>query len=175
MGVTSSWASCGVRASKGTRGSDDDALPEISSGSRSLYPVREGCLLTRKNEATRGVRAIVSGDRIDHVETRLGGGSVKADQVPRGKLWRVIKSDFICFGQAGEDIVLYCLIGDDVHRYRINYCDDLIPSRARQLNRDIAEIPRARDRNIVNVASSMATARMIKSGPCSGTRAHQHV
>ena len=40
-GVTSSWASCGVRAFKGTRGNDDDALPEISSGSRSLYSVRE--------------------------------------------------------------------------------------------------------------------------------------
>ena len=39
-GVTSSWASCGVRASKGTRGSDDDAVPEISLGPRSLYPVR---------------------------------------------------------------------------------------------------------------------------------------
>ena len=39
-GVTSSWASCGVRASKGTRGSDDDAVPEMSSGSRSLYPVK---------------------------------------------------------------------------------------------------------------------------------------
>ena len=38
-GVASSWASCGVKASKGTRGSDDDAVPEISSGSRSLYPV----------------------------------------------------------------------------------------------------------------------------------------
>ena len=37
--VESTWASCGVRASKGTRGSDDDAVPEISSGSRSLYPV----------------------------------------------------------------------------------------------------------------------------------------
>ena len=39
-GVTSSWASCRVRASEGTRGSDDDAGPEISSGSRSLYPIR---------------------------------------------------------------------------------------------------------------------------------------
>ena len=39
-GVTSFWASCGVRAFKGTRGSDDDAVPEISSGSRSLYSVR---------------------------------------------------------------------------------------------------------------------------------------
>ena len=39
-GVTSSWASCGVRAFKGTRGSDDDAVPKISSGSRSLYSVR---------------------------------------------------------------------------------------------------------------------------------------
>ena len=38
-GVASSWASCGVRASKRTRGSDDDAVPEIFSGSRSLYPV----------------------------------------------------------------------------------------------------------------------------------------
>ena len=39
-GVMSSWASCGVRAFKGTRGSDDDAVPKISSGSRSLYSVR---------------------------------------------------------------------------------------------------------------------------------------
>ena len=29
-------------------------------------------------------------DRIDHVEVREGGGSVMSDQVPRGKLWRVI-------------------------------------------------------------------------------------
>ena len=29
-GVTSSWASCGVRAFKGTRGSDDHAVPGIS-------------------------------------------------------------------------------------------------------------------------------------------------
>ena len=130
---------------------------------------------TRKSEATRGVRAVVSGDRIDHVEAREGGRSVKADQVPRGKLWRVIKSAFICFGQAGEDITLYCLIGDDVHPYRINYCDDPISSRARQLNRDIAEVPRANDRNVVNVTSSMMTAPLIKSGPCSGKRTHQHV
>ena len=38
--VTSFWASCGVRASKGTRASDDDAVSEVSSGSRSFYPVR---------------------------------------------------------------------------------------------------------------------------------------
>ena len=37
--MMSSWASCGVGASKGTRGGDADAVPEISSGSRSLYPV----------------------------------------------------------------------------------------------------------------------------------------
>ena len=130
---------------------------------------------TRKNEATRGIRAVVSGDRIDHVEAREGGGSVKSDQVPRGKLWRVIKSAFVCFGQAGDDIVLFCLIGDDVHPYRINYCDGPISSRARQLNRDIAEVPRASDRNVVNVSSSMMTAPLIKSGPCSGKRAHQRV
>ena len=39
-GVTSIWASCGVRASTGTGGSDGDAVPEICSGSTSLYPVR---------------------------------------------------------------------------------------------------------------------------------------
>ena len=39
-GVTSSWALCGVRAFKATRGSDDNAVPEISSGSRSLYSAR---------------------------------------------------------------------------------------------------------------------------------------
>ena len=121
-----------------------------------------GLFVNPKNEATRGVCAVVSGDCIGHVEAREGGGSVKSDQVPRGKLWRVIKSAFICFGQAGDDIALFCLIGDDVHPYRINYCDGSISSRARQLNRDIAEVPRASDRNVVNVASSMVTALLIK-------------
>ena len=63
-----------------------------------------------------------------------------------------------------------CLIGDDVHPYRINYCDDPISSRARQLNRDIAEVPRASDRNVVNVASSMMTALLSESRSCSGKR-----
>ena len=115
-----------------------------------------------------------SGDRIDHVEVFEGGGSVKSD-LPRGKLWRVIKSAFICFCQAGNDIALFRLIGDDVHPYRINYCDGPISSRAWQLNRDIAEVPRLSDRNVVNVASSKMTAPLIKLGPCSGKRAYQHV
>ena len=38
-GVKSSWASSGIRASKGARGSDDGAVPEISSGPKSLYPI----------------------------------------------------------------------------------------------------------------------------------------
>ena len=79
-------------------------------------------------------------DRIDHVGVLEGGGSVKSDQVPRGKLWRVIKSAFTCFCQAGDDIALVRLIGEDVHPYGINYCDGPISSRARQLNRDIAEV-----------------------------------
>ena len=173
-GVTSSWASCEVKASKGTRGSDNNAVPEISSGSRFLYPVRGVVCQPEKNEATPGVRAVVSGNRIDHEEAGEGGGSVKADQIPWDKLWRAIKSAFICFGQAREDIALYCLIGDDVDPYRINYCDDPISSRARQFNGDIAEVPRASDRN-ENVASSMMTAPLIKSGPCAGKRGHQHI
>ena len=48
-------------------------------------------------------------------------------------------------------------------------------SRARQLNRDIAEVPRVSDRNAVNVASFKMTAPLINSGPCSGKRAYQHV
>ena len=127
------------------------------------------------NPKKRSISRVVSGDRIDHVEARKGGGCVKSDQVPRSKLWRVIKSAFICFCQAGDDIALFCLIGDNVRPYRINYCNDPISSRARQLNRDIAEVLRASDRNVVNVASSMMTAPLIKSGPCSGKRAHQHV
>ena len=39
-GETSSRASCEVRASKGTRKSGDGAVPKMSSGSRSRYPVR---------------------------------------------------------------------------------------------------------------------------------------
>ena len=78
------------------------------------------------------VRAVVSGDRIDHVESREGGGFVKADQAPRGKLLRAIKSASSCFGPARDDIAFYCLIGDDVYPYRINDCDDAVSSRARQ-------------------------------------------
>ena len=115
------------------------------------------------------------GHRIDHVEVLEGGGSVKSDQVPRSKLWRVIESTFICFCQAGDDIALFRLIGDDVHPYRINYCDGPISSRARQLNRDIAEVPRVSDRNVVNVASPKMRAPLIKSGPCSGKRVNQRV
>ena len=74
------------------------------------------------------------------------------------------------FGQEGEDIALHCLIGDDVHPYRINDCDDPVSSRAWQLNRDIAGDPRASDRNVVNVATSMVMAPLIKSGPYSGKR-----
>ena len=129
-----------------------------------------GCLSTRRNKATRGVRAVVSGDRIDHVEDREGKGSVKADQVSRDKLLSAIKSASSCFGQAGEDIALHCFIGDDVHPYRINDCHDPVSRRARQLNRDIAEVPRASDRNIVIMPSSMATAPLIKSGPYSSKR-----
>ena len=69
------------------------------------------------------------GARIDHVEFLEGEGSVKSDQVPRGKLWRVIKSAFTCFCQAGDDIALFRLIGDDVHLYRMNYCDGPIEGR----------------------------------------------
>ena len=58
--------------------SDYDAVPEMSSGSRSLYLVRR-VVRTRKYEATRGVRAVVSGNRIDHIEAREGGRSIKAD------------------------------------------------------------------------------------------------
>ena len=91
---------------------------------------------TRSNEATREVRAVVSGDRIDHIEARERGGSVKADQVARGKLCRATKIASSCFGQAGEGIALYCLIGDDVHPYRINVSNDPVSGRARQVNRD---------------------------------------
>ena len=127
---------------------------------------------TRKHKATGGVRAVVSWDRIDLVEAREGGGSVKSDQVPRGKLWSVVKSIFTCFGQARDDIALFCLAGDDVHPYRISYSGGPISSRARHLNRDIAEVPQASDKNVVNVASSMITAPLVKSGLCLGKREH---
>ena len=120
----------------------------------------------KKRSTSRGS----GGDRIDHVKGREGGGSVKADQVSRDKPWSVTKSAPSCFGKAGEDIALHCLVGDDVHPCRINDCDDPVSSRARQLYRDIAEVPRASDRNLVIMASSMATRPLIKSGPCSGKR-----
>ena len=42
--------------------------------------------------------------------------------------------------------------------------------RARQLNRDVVETPLWSDNRVVNVASSMVTTPLIKSGPCSGMR-----
>ena len=121
-GVTSSWASRGVRASKETRRSDNDAVPEMSSGLRSLYPVRG---VVCQPEKTKQL------DRIDHVGAHEGGRSVKLDQVPQDKLWSAIKSASSCFGQAEEDIALHCLNGDDLHPYGINDCDDSVSSRAR--------------------------------------------
>ena len=135
--------------------------------------IRVGCDRSSRCRSSGG--GARPGDRIDHVEVLEGRGSVKSGQVPRGKLWRVIKSALICFCQAGDDIALFRLIGDDVHPYRINYCDGPISSRAWQLNRDIAEVPRVSDRNVVNVASFMMTAPLTKWGPCSGKRAYQHV
>ena len=76
----------------------------------------------------------------------------------------MVKRAFICFCQAGGGIALFRLIGDDVHPYRINYCDGPISSRAWQLNRDIAEVPLLSDRNVVNVALSKMTAPLIKLG-----------
>ena len=69
---------------------------------------------------------------------------------------------------AKQERTSHCILslGHDVHSYQINDCDDLVSSRARQLNRDIAEVPRASGKNVVNVASSMVTAPLIKSGPC---------
>ena len=135
-GVTSIWASCGVRAFIWTRGSDDDAVPEISSGSGSLYSTRGLFVNPIKGSNSRGSGRRKRGSYRPHIEAREGGGSVKADHVPRGKLCRATKITSNCFGQAGEGIALYCLIGDDVHPYRINVCNDPVSSRARQVNRD---------------------------------------
>ena len=64
----------------------------------NVFVSRQGnSLSTQKNGATREVRAVASRDRIDHVEALEGGASVKSDQVPRGKLCRVVKSVFTCF------------------------------------------------------------------------------
>ena len=54
-GVASSWASCGVGASKGTRGSNDDAVPEISSASRSLHPVMGAVCQPEKTKQLGGL------------------------------------------------------------------------------------------------------------------------
>ena len=95
------------QTSKGTGRSDDDAMPEISSGPGSSYSFSGvGCQPEEKNERTREVRVVISGDRIDHVESSESGGSVKADQLPREKLWSAIESASSCSGQAVEDIEL---------------------------------------------------------------------
>ena len=43
-------------------------------------------------------------------------------------------------------------------------------NRARQLNRDVVETPPWSGNKVVNVASSMVTTPLIRSGPCSGMR-----
>ena len=90
--------------------------------------IRVGC--DRVGVEVRGGEGARLRDRIDRVEVREGGGSVKSDQVPRGKLWRVVKSAFICFCQTGDNIALFRFIGDDAHPYRIDFCDGPISSRA---------------------------------------------
>ena len=47
---------------------------------------------------------------------------------------------------------------------------DPVSKRARQLNRDVVETPLWSDNRVMNVASSMVTTPLIKSGPCSGMR-----
>ena len=41
---------------------------------------------------------------------------------------------------------------------------------ARQLNRDVVETPLWSDNKVVNVASSIVTTPLTRSGPCSGMR-----
>ena len=94
-GVTSSWASCGVSTSKGTRGSDDDAVPEICSDSTSLYPVRVILCQHEKMKQLEKFRPSQDGIgsttlrplRAGHPSsrTKFPGASVKSDQVPRAK------------------------------------------------------------------------------------------
>ena len=43
-------------------------------------------------------------------------------------------------------------------------------NRAPQLNRDVVETRLWSDNKVVNVASSMVTTPLIRSGPCSGMR-----
>ena len=43
-------------------------------------------------------------------------------------------------------------------------------NRARQLNRDVVETPLWSDNKVVNVASSMLTTPLIRSGSCSGMK-----
>ena len=43
-------------------------------------------------------------------------------------------------------------------------------NRSRQLNRDVVETPLWSDNKVVNVASSMVTTPLIRSGPCSGVK-----
>ena len=43
-------------------------------------------------------------------------------------------------------------------------------NRAQQLNRDVVETPLWSDNEVVNVASSMVTTPLIRSGLCSGMR-----
>ena len=53
---------------------------------------------------------------------------------------------------AKQERTSHCFVSLEIalHPYRINYCDGPIFSRARQLNRDIAEVPRASDRNVAD-------------------------
>lgn len=52
----------------------------------------------------------------------------------------------------------------------MNDWGDPVSRRARQLNRDVAKTPPHIDNRVVNMAPSIVTPRLIKSGSCSGMR-----
>ena len=52
----------------------------------------------------------------------------------------------------------------------MNDWGDPVSRRARQGNWDVAEAPLVKNGKVVNVASSIVTTLLVKSGPCSDTK-----
>ena len=86
-GVTLVGASYCAKASRATHRSGADAVPKMSPGSRSLYPMREIVCLPEPTKCSKGVLVVVGGNHIHHIMAGECGGSVKANQVHRNQLW----------------------------------------------------------------------------------------
>ena len=115
-GVTSSWASCGIGAPKGTRRRDDDAVPETSSGSTSLLPVSLFFCQPQKNKATQEAQAAVAGTVRTMSRSVRVRDPPRRTKFPRTSYGARLKA--LPVVSAKQERTSGCLTGANVHPHR---------------------------------------------------------